>query len=420
MRGIAACVKVRPERLALTSRKAHRYPYRNNNRVRRGFEVVKALQVDQSESATHRHERLGGNAGYREIARFVKRGRDVVVETGTSGYPSANLLAAALAGVRSDQPDVQSLLILPEPDDVQSVASLSTESLGDQAPGDIRIVHLGQADDARMEEKAVSAAPDVVVTTPQRLIDHIRRDNVALSRVAVCVLCPPTGEAIGQFSADLHYIYTKFDRQPTTILFRQTGSEEMSGIEELIRRPATVVLDDTAPRKSDPSQEPRQEQTAMARKDLPFDAESTAQQLRDIVRRIHEDEDPAEMNQYKRFIKKHVSVFARAYFTAYLFKQLAGGKSLPSAPPSGASGASGAQASIFVSAGRNRRVHARDLVTLFTSADGVSREDVGQIKVLDNYSFVEVATSKAKLAIDALDGSDFRGRKLTVNFARKK
>ena len=148
----------------------------------------------------------------------------------------------------------------------------------------------------------------------------------------------------------------------------------------------------------------------MAKRELPFDPESTAQQLREIVRQIHEDEDAREMNEYKKFIKRHVSLFSRAYVTAYLFKQYAGG----------GSGVSSDRTSIFVSAGRNRRVHARDLVTLFTSADGVSRDDIGQIKVLDNYSFVELENSKAKQAIDSLNGTDFRGRKLTVNYARRK
>ena len=73
-----------------------------------------------------------------------------------------------------------------------------------------------------------------------------------------------------------------------------------------------------------------------------------------------------------------------------------------------------------MSIGRNRRVHSRDLVTLFTSADGVTESDIGQVKVLDNYSFVEVEPGKAQQAIDALNGTDFRGRKLTVNFARKR
>jgi hypothetical protein len=249
----------------------------------------------------------------------------------------------------------------------------------------------------------------VVVTTPSRLIDHIRRDNVDVSDVSMCLLCPPGDEAIGQFSADLQFIYAKFERQPTTVLIRGQEITDTGTVEELMRRPARLELH-AAHGRAPQDREPEQEQEQMADKRLPFDAESTAQQLRDIVRRIHEDEDPAELIAYKRFIKKHVSVFNRAYFTAYLFKQSLGGQSTSSHD----------RTSIFVSAGRNRRIHARDLVTLFTSADGVSRDDIGQIKVLDNYSFVELEASKAKDAIEKLNGTELRGKKLTVNYARRK
>jgi len=367
------------------------------------------LQVLQSENETRLYAKSSEQAWIREIVRYSGRGRDVVIKSDPSRNHSADLLSVAVACVQSDQSDVQSLLILPEPDSVRDIASLSGKLPGGNKPANLRIVHLGPAEDARSEARAVSTGPDLVVTTPQRLIDHIRRNNIDLSRVAVCVLDPPAGKLIGQFSADLHYIYTKFDRQPTTIMFTRTDGEEMTGIEDVIRRPATVSLPEAEPMTTDPGGEPRQEQTKMANSELPFDPESTAQQLRDLVRRIHEAEDPDVMNHYKRFIKKHVPVFTRAYFTAYLFKQWAGG-----------SASSSTKASIFISAGRNRRLHARDLVTLFTSAEGVTRDDVGQVKVLDNYSFVEIEASKAKQAIDGLNGTDFRGRKLTVNYARRK
>ena len=50
----------------------------------------------------------------------------------------------------------------------------------------------------------------------------------------------------------------------------------------------------------------------------------------------------------------------------------------------------------------------------------MSQEDIGQVKVLDNYSFVEINPDKAQMAIDSLNGTELRGRKITVNFARKK
>jgi hypothetical protein len=39
---------------------------------------------------------------------------------------------------------------------------------------------------------------------------------------------------------------------------------------------------------------------------------------------------------------------------------------------------------------------------------------------LDSYSFLEIEESAADSAIARLDGENFRGRKLTVNFAKKK
>ena len=183
---------------------------------------------------------------------------------------------------------------------------------------------------------------------------------------------------------------------------------------------------------AEPNEVRKEESTMADRK--PFDKAELKAKVKEIVRAIHNDEDPSDLNAYKRFVKRHVSIFTRGYFTAYLLKysgvrvatsqdqsrrQRSGGRS-GGAKPSPTQAPDPNKKSVFVSIGRNRRVHSRDLITLFTSTDGVSEGDLGPIKVLDNYSFVEIETSKAQQAIDALDGTDFRGRKLTVNFARKR
>ena len=48
--------------------------------------------------------------------------------------------------------------------------------------------------------------------------------------------------------------------------------------------------------------------------------------------------------------------------------------------------------SIFVSIGKNRRVYPRDLVGLLIAVGGIDRERIGDIKVLANYSFVQLYT----------------------------
>jgi hypothetical protein len=75
---------------------------------------------------------------------------------------------------------------------------------------------------------------------------------------------------------------------------------------------------------------------------------------------------------------------------------------------------------LFVSVGKNRRVYPKDFLALFTELEDVEGDHIGQIKILDNYSFVEVDEDVADAIIGRFDGYEFRGRKLTVNYARNK
>ena len=51
---------------------------------------------------------------------------------------------------------------------------------------------------------------------------------------------------------------------------------------------------------------------------------------------------------------------------------------------------------------------------------GIDRESIGDIKVLANYSFVQLYTKDAQTAINKLNGYDYRGRKLAVSYSRQK
>uniref|UniRef100_A0A7C3IK70 RNA-binding protein n=1 Tax=Gracilinema caldarium TaxID=215591 RepID=A0A7C3IK70_9SPIR len=77
-------------------------------------------------------------------------------------------------------------------------------------------------------------------------------------------------------------------------------------------------------------------------------------------------------------------------------------------------------ARIFISVGRNRRVFPREILSLILSETNVKKEDIGLIRILDNYSFVQVRKEWANIIIEALNGKIFRGRPLTVNHARIK
>jgi len=144
---------------------------------------------------------------------------------------------------------------------------------------------------------------------------------------------------------------------------------------------------------------------------LELDLESLKSAVDEVERRLREDEDPSEMEAYRKAYRKLVPVFMRSYVAAYLLRQLAS---------QGRARRKMTGTSLFLSIGKNRRVYPRDLVQLLVSSGGISKSDVGDIKILDNYSFVEVDEKVAAAVIGRLDGMEFRGRGLTVNFAKKR
>ncbi len=75
---------------------------------------------------------------------------------------------------------------------------------------------------------------------------------------------------------------------------------------------------------------------------------------------------------------------------------------------------------LFVSIGRRRKVHPRDLLKLFQKSLDVKSTQIGPIKVLDNYSFIDLEESLSKKAVEIMNGMEYRGRKISVDFAKKR
>ena len=78
-----------------------------------------------------------------------------------------------------------------------------------------------------------------------------------------------------------------------------------------------------------------------------------------------------------------------------------------------------AATTIFIGIGRNRRVFPRDLVGLLVSVAGLDRERIGDIRVLTNYSFIQLYTEDCEKTIAALNGYDYRGGILSVRYSRE-
>ncbi len=130
-----------------------------------------------------------------------------------------------------------------------------------------------------------------------------------------------------------------------------------------------------------------------------------------LIKNVKEDADPDDLKAYKKIFKKTVPMHLRSWVTAHLFKLAVEQRSRKKITNG---------TTLFISVGKNRRVYPRDLIQLFVSTGKIKRGDIGEIKVLDSYSFMTVKTESAAKVIDNLDGINYRGRSLSVNFAKKK
>lgn len=130
-----------------------------------------------------------------------------------------------------------------------------------------------------------------------------------------------------------------------------------------------------------------------------------------LLKNVREDANPDDLKVYKKIFRKTVPLHLRPWAAAYLLKQAVEPKSRRKVTGG---------TTLFISVGKNRRVYPRDLIQLFIGAGKIKREDLGEIKVLDSYSFITIKEASAATAIDNLDGINYRGRNLVVNFAKKK
>ena len=184
--------------------------------------------------------------------------------------------------------------------------------------------------------------------------------------------------------------------------------------------------------------------------------------LQEAIEKVQSEEDPIVLNDFKKLFKKTVPFARRSYVAAFLAKemlsrgfQLSRGSRKPNnrnsrfekqprtekadsfsknraekaatprperegTPYTRITIEEDKATTIFIGMGRNRGVYARDVIGLITQRAGIDRERIGEIKILDNYSFVQVYIEDADTIISLTNGTDYRNRKLAVSYAHKK
>ena len=158
---------------------------------------------------------------------------------------------------------------------------------------------------------------------------------------------------------------------------------------------------------------------------MSLDKDRVRKNLNEILDRMQNDTDAVQLHEYYMLFKKEISLFKRSWAAAWLLKYYNERES----PSISSKSSETAQLislpeeesiKLFISIGKNRRLFPKEIITLIMTKTQTPREDIGHFRILDNYSFVQVRDTKADEIIKALTGLKFRGRTLSVNFAKTK
>lgn len=352
------------------------------------------------------------------VIPLVLQGRSLAVETRDSRGRTAAFLIPMLLTLSGEGKGIKGVIIT----DTSAQARHVEEELSRFSSKKLRTpsyLLLDSENNAKKDLQGLSKGPAIIVGTTERIIDHIRRDNLALENVVSVVLYPEKAEETG-FEADINFILAKLPKKVPTQLFCGTIPVGLPLL-EVLKRPTVIYYSDwkEAGEKEqingpDKQNVKAQENDLMKtlRKLTKEQEEPIVKRIKEIVEAIKTEADPDLLQTYKKILRKQVPLTLRPYVGAYLLKQIVA--------PGVIKTENTAVKTLFISIGKTRKVFPKDLVKLFTSLVGISSKELGAIKILDNYSFVEITLPYAEKAIQLLDGTEFRGKRITVNYARKK
>jgi ATP-dependent RNA helicase DeaD len=154
-------------------------------------------------------------------------GKDVIAQAQTGTGKTLAFVLPILEIINPEQPHVQALIITP----TRELAIQITAEIKKLAPAvgaSVLAAYGGQDVEAQVHK--LKGAAHIVVGTPGRLLDHLRRGTLSLSRVKLLVLDEADQMLHMGFFKEVEEIIQVVPRERQTMLFSATISEEIRKI----------------------------------------------------------------------------------------------------------------------------------------------------------------------------------------------
>ena len=146
--------------------------------------------------------------------------------------------------------------------------------------------------------------------------------------------------------------------------------------------------------------------------------------IRELVEEMKLYNNPQELEEMKKLMKKNVPFMMRGYLLAYLYVTRGGRTAAkPSRQERKAAQPKAApenSASLYINIGKISKGSAREMTDFICEKSGLAQEDILSVAYKQNYSFVYVGKDKAEAVIEAVNGQTYKGRKVKMSFSKEK
>ena len=153
------------------------------------------------------------------------------------------------------------------------------------------------------------------------------------------------------------------------------------------------------------------------------------QKIRELVEEMKLYNNPQELEDMKKIMKKNVPLMMRGYLLAYLYVTR-GSNGAPRQQRSHNSERPERKAqskpvvenatSFYINIGKISKGSAHEMVDFICEKTGLSSEDILSVAYKQNYSFVYIRNDKAEGVIEAVNGQTYKGRKVKMNYSKEK
>jgi len=260
---------------------------------------------------------------------------------------------------------------------------------------DIKQLYITEQSDVLKTSRKIKRDYTLIGAHPASIIDQIRRSQIDLSSFERMIVRIPEIREMS-FLDDVSFVLSHLMSLKT--LYIIPSSTRLSLNHPLLKSAGR------APRSIMNVKEKR-----MAK--IP---ENMLKAIDELVRKTKTDREPEKLEEFRKLFKKAIPLGFRGWVAAYLLKEyMSKDKSLNM--PLLEEGVT-----LFIGIGKNRKVYPKDLIHLFINTGKIERNHIGEIRILDNYAFITIEKKSADKAIENLNGINYRGRNLTVNYAKQK